>query len=1251
MLDNERPGNRVSTLRSLAEAAQRLLSADLCAVQSVNPITDRFYGRAILVGEVAEEDFSASAQKRLEEIAVKAIKRAEVYVEDLGAAVGSGAGANNLEGFSTIAATVFQTKREQKPVAVLFLGFRVTRQLSNMDVEMLGLLVSQYSPIVENLWLLGRYREVVNIGQTINQNLDKPQDLFIQLYKRVSAILDTKYFFMLAVYHQQNQTLDYHIAYKGKVVSQDGKPLRGGCAYAIERKESLIEVNRTQNPSLNIEFVSLLDSDAPDPESLIFVPLIFRGEPLGVLSIQHLRPNAFDNEDLQLMNLLSNQVALALSDLRLFRYLKNLNDAGQQLTSQLTSERLLDDVVELIHKVTKSDIVTLYPYINNTELPVEERFGSPHMCGEFYEARHIREIVRDDDIAWLLLQKAEPLWADDSTRLFEMLGGDPATREGFFERREQIRSTVALALHIEGEAVGALFINYRHPQLFKAPQRNLILGLASYAAIAIKNNRQFKELSVRRIQELEALREIDIEISSSLNVKDVLNIILKRASERVHGAEASIVLFNPHTQRLETQASLGSQSELYHDLSIPVDDEGIVAWVYRNKTPARVNDVWNDPEWREKYRNVVPGTMAELDVPLKDGDEVVGVICFESPKKGAFSEADEVFLVTLAGQAVLAVKNAQVYERAEAGKRSRESLHEVAKEIIGQQGDPERVMRLILSKARFLIGSEIGFLQLYEQGRPGKFYFDSKDPDIIKSLVDGVDIRDARGMIELGIVRHVAESRKSYRTHGDAHDDKFYKGSRMIHSEVAVPLLGDDEELVGVLDLESPRPFAFDDDDEMVLDLFGGLAVIAIKNARDYSRARLESERFRLLSEAGQELGEVIEAPQLGSAYDTVVRKVGEFSSGEVVIRRYDETTEELLLARVGNPRPTEPLASIPKSEGINGQVALEHRTICVHDVDNLPPGVVKPIGDDPSIKTLVVTPLMFEKFYYGNLVLSDEKAYSIKAADVSLLEGLARQLANTIHRLEIMRAKHEAEQHAKNLRVMGEVGQSAMEIAHRLGNELIPVDYFVSNIQRIIAEEGIENDVVSQDLNRVAKDVKNLLNMAKGLRHKISDLGKPDQERSTVPVKVLLDEAAWSLHEPEHIKIIKDIEPDLPDVSVVPGQVIDILRNLFQNSVDAMSDGGTVTIRASYPRLQPGASSPHVMIDVVDTGPGILPEDQPKVFNLFFSKKKSSGFGLWSARQYARANGGDLLLNSSQQQGAAFTLKLPVAIKREAVS
>lgn len=1249
-LPQETPGNRVATQQRLAEEARNLFAADFCAVQAVNPITEILYADAVISGELPAETSPELIQEQLKSFADRVRTHQGTYLKHRPRLSKNLKVEPVLSKFATIAGVTFYTKREKKPMAVLLLGYRRRRTLRKIEKDILKLFTDQWLPVLENVWLLGRYREVVKIGQDINQTLKEPGELFEHLFARVSKILNTEYFFMLGIYHQPNKTMDYHLAYQGgiqhfqkslDVELTEGNRYKSGYAYAIEKKTQLVEVHRSANPAAQIEFKSLIAPEDPDPESLIFVPLVFREEPLGVLSIQHLDAQAFDDEDVHILSLLANQVALAISDLRLFSYLEGLNEAGQQLTREISSDTMLDRVVDLIRGATKADIVTLYPYVQNSEVPLEERFGDPSASGSFLQEGTIRKAVREDDIAWLALQQDEPVWAEDSATLFQKLTHDSYPRKGNFEIRENIVSTAVLSLRVEGESVGILFVNYRNSQDFKAPQRNFISGLANFAAIAIYNNRRFKDVYTHRLAELEAFRQIDIDISKSLILRDVLQTILTTASETIKADSASIYLLQPHTQLLETEVSFGEEKERFERDKVPIHGPGIVPWVYREKRAVRVDNVKTDPQWRDIYHQVLEATTSELDVPLvKDDNEVVGVISFESKKESAFSEGDETFLVTLAGQAILAINEARLYEEAEEGRRSLAVLHVVTKEIIAQRGDPEKVIRFILSQARHLIGAEGALFQQYDDGSPSKFYVDSSHEETQNSLIA------LPGGYELGIVKHVAGTKRPYTTIGvDAQEDFFYRGSTVIHSETAVPLLTEEGDLVGVLDLESPRIFAFDEGDERVLGLFGELAVVAMKNARDYNRATDEAKRFQLLSATGSELAEIIEPDDLPSAYEIAITKVGEICTGEVVIRRIEPVTEDLIRVATGRERTFTPVERIKKGEGLNGQAAKDLKTILVPDLDNPPAGVAQSVSDDQSIKTIVVAPLLFEKSYYGNLVVSAERPFSLGSADVSLLEGLAKQLAITIHRLETIRAKQEVEEHARNMQVMGEVGHSAMEMAHRLSQDLKPVDVYVARIRKIMDEEEISHQMISQELDKVAKDVLAIINMARGMRTKITSLENFGHERSVIPVKALLDETDPSLYSPQNLEIAHELQDDLPNVFVDPGQVIDILRNLFTNSVEAMPEGGRIIIRASYVH---GKGNQFVVVEVEDNGRGIKDEDQPKVFKLFFSTKASSGFGLWSSKQYAKANGGDLILKSKIGVGTTFTLTLPVATDKD---
>src|ERR1700730_6698381 len=121
----------------------------------------------------------------------------------------------------------------------------------------------------------------------------------------------------------------------------------------------------------------------------------------------------------------------------------------------------------------------------------------------------------------------------------------------------------------------------------------------------------------------------------------------------------------------------------------------------------------------------------------------------------------------------------------------------------------------------------------------------------------------------------------------------------------------------------------------------------------------------------------------------------------------------------------------------------------------------------------------------------------------------------------------------------------------------------------------------------------------------------------------------------PSGIELFLKIDDDVAEVRAIRGLVIDILRNLLVNAIEAMPGGGRITLSARN-------ATRFVLLEVSDTGAGIPEEKQSKVFDLFFSSKGSSGFGLWSARRNALRNRGDLRIQSQPGLGTTFTLLLP---------
>lgn len=113
---------------------------------------------------------------------------------------------------------------------------------------------------------------------------------------------------------------------------------------------------------------------------------------------------------------------------------------------------------------------------------------------------------------------------------------------------------------------------------------------------------------------------------------------------------------------------------------------------------------------------------------------------------------------------------------------------------------------------------------------------------------------------------------------------------------------------------------------------------------------------------------------------------------------------------------------------------------------------------------------------------------------------------------------------------------------------------------------------------------------------------------------------------------------PDLPEVPLDREMFERVLLNLMLNAEDAMPNGGTLTLQA---RLDGDC----VELDVIDTGVGIAPEAQKKLFQAFHTTKPTgNGLGLATARKIVVAHGGAMTVQSEVGRGTKFTIRLPVA-------
>lgn len=669
----------------IARTARVQLQASGSVIYGLNPITRRPFTPAI---SAARRQRNALARVLCSEHLVRTLlahntllieERERVGVPGVNGAGGAENLLSDLPEVQTIVALPLRVgRRHRKSFGLLFLIYQQRQAFTSADHELFQVFADQIAVVLEGVWLQERYREVARIGQDINHGLADIDSLVRKLQHHISHILDEQSALLLIVYHPQSRTLDCYHAQEKRLIIDAGHEFDGACRYVIETRKLLFITHRSRNAQrLPFRFASFQGTEVQ--ESLIFVPLLLGNEAIGALSIQHPDPDAYTSEDQFILELLANHVALALYNVRLYRSLSQLYETGQILTQQFAAASTLQTIVDSIRGAARADIVVLYP----CAMAAGQDAGPPCLSGTLRQPPVAWSAPSPGNIVLRVLERRDALFAERSETLYSVLSGE-ATWPGSqrFPAREQVCSTAAVPLRVGEQAMGVLFVNFRQPQHFDNSQRLLIEGLAHYAAIAIKNTQTFERLHERRIHELETLQKIDSVLNTTfLQISDVLDAILRLAHERVPVDRSSILLYNAHRRYFSSGAiyGLGADIRMARRL-VNRTERGIVRWVVDHQQTALVSNVRALP-WREVYLQANEETLSELDVPLMDEDRVIGVLNFESEHEEAFCQEDLLFLETLAGQAVLAVKKAQAYEREKRFAERFRLLYEAGQEL------------------------------------------------------------------------------------------------------------------------------------------------------------------------------------------------------------------------------------------------------------------------------------------------------------------------------------------------------------------------------------------------------------------------------------------------------------------------------------------------------------------------------------------------------------------------------------------
>jgi sigma-B regulation protein RsbU (phosphoserine phosphatase) len=328
---------------------------------------------------------------------------------------------------------------------------------------------------------------------------------------------------------------------------------------------------------------------------------------------------------------------------------------------------------------------------------------------------------------------------------------------------------------------------------------------------------------------LTTLFDLGRQVTSVLDLDELLHRIPQLIARLIDFRAFAVYLVAERSGELRIAYSVGYPDEVARSLRL-APGQALVGAAVAEAQPILVNDVQHDA----RYVEAVPGTRAELVVPLRRKGRVLGALNLLSDNPGQFTETDVAVLRQFGTHISVAIENARLFEQQREYAAMLETLAEIGHEFSSILELDELLTRIAQLTKRIVDYRTFGIL-----------LFDPQTMALEMKLAVKYGEAENLPRVKLGegIVGYAALHKETVLAPDVRKDPRYIEVVADVRSELAIPLLAKDR-CIGVFDLESPELDAFDHDDAEVLTLLASQAAVAIENARLYETIRANEERL-----------------------------------------------------------------------------------------------------------------------------------------------------------------------------------------------------------------------------------------------------------------------------------------------------------------------------------------------------------------------------------------------------------------------
>ncbi|MCL4871226.1 MAG: GAF domain-containing protein [Anaerolineae bacterium] len=786
---------------------------------------------------------------------------------------------------------------------------------------------------------------------------------------------------------------------------------------------------------------------------------------------------------------------------------------------------------------------------------------------------------------------------------------------------DQPYTMILLPLVIRGDVFGLIQLGLPLPAA--APEEadlQILEAIVHSAGVALENAQLFEDTYKRELF-FTALGRVSLALNATLDLKGVLDLICEESLSifQLDG----VYIWQADGEQLIGIAAVGDEQEGFIGHTISIHNEQIFAALVAQKGEALfVNEF-------DETRSITLGlpkpatVQAVLGVPLQRNNDIIGVLLLvEKSNPRRFNTQDMQRATQFGVQAAIAIRNAQLFtELRKLNEQLDERVAQRTKDLgeerdrvqillrisseLAASLDEDRVLTRALELVNEVVNGTQGVILLIDQ-ETGELMF--------KAALGGRQREIPTGGLPTGLRRNeglagwIIKNQQAVIVNDTQKDERWVNlpTSQEMQSAIGVPLISGDE-VIGVLMMFHKEPLAFTEEQLKLVEAAAIQVANAIYNTQLYLLIRDQANRLgNLLRE------EQIEAAKNQSILESIADGVLVADAEGTILIANEPVSRILDIPRnrlIG--RSIRSLLGVYPSSGGSWLDRIED---WLHHADRIRQMPATFLSDRLEVEDKVVS-------VHVSPVFAGNQFFGI----VSIFRDITKEV-------EVDRMKSEF----------------VSTVSHELRTPMTSIkgyaDLMLMGAAGPMTEPQVRYlEVIKNNADRLRTLVDELLDISR------IETGKTelDLRPLDIPqlVQRLLEEhlRGRMMNEGKKMTLHADIEPGLPLVNADGSRTHQILRNLLDNAFNYTPENGTIKVMA---HIDDG----FVSISVSDTGIGIAPENQTKIFDRFYRAEDSdiqqvpgTGLGLAIVRSLVEMHGGSITVNSAIGAGSTFTFTLPI--------